>query len=122
MDPEELADFVVERAKADPKVQRIVEDVKLFDGLREHQGWRRLYERVKADRERFLLGLARRLLSGDKVDQQEIDFHRGFYQGAFWVLGHPEQAENSLERAARQAYLALQLELTSEEDGASPYA
>jgi hypothetical protein len=98
-----------------------VEDVRLFDGLREHVGWRRLWEKVRGDRERFLAGLTRRLMSGDPVDQREIDFHRGFYYGAEWVLGHPEEAEKSLERAARLAWAITTEELHSQEEGSRPY-
>lgn len=102
---------MVEQAARNPKVQQIVEDVRLLGELQEHVGWRRLYERVKEDRARFMGAIARRLMAGEKVDQREIDFHRGFYYGALWILGHPEEAEKSLERAARQAYLAVELEL-----------
>jgi hypothetical protein len=119
---EDVANFVVERAKQDPKVKKILEDVRMFDGLREHAGWRRLYDRVKADRERFLLGIARRLMNGEVVDQLEIAHHRGFYQGALWVLGHPEEAEKNLERAARAAWVMANLEQLAEEESASPYA
>lgn len=121
MDAEDAAEFVLDRARRDPKVAKIVEDVRIFDGLREHAGWRRLYEKVGVDQDRFLAHIARRLMSGQEVAQREIDFHRGFYQGALWVLGHPEEAEKSLERAAQKAWAAAKLEASIRDEGDSPY-
>lgn len=120
-DENRLAEFVAERAANDPKVHKILEDVRLFDGLQEHPGWKRLYEHVKSSRSRFLLALTKRQMAGEEVSQREIDFNRGFFQGALWALGHPDQAMTSLERAARQAWLAAELEVLTEEEGDSPY-
>lgn len=102
--PEQVADLVAERAKKDPRVRQTIRDAHLFDSLKEHDGWKRLAELVRGDRERFFAKITRRLMAGQEVDQREIDFHRGFYMGAEWVIGHPEQAEASLERAARKAW------------------
>ena len=98
-----------------------IRDAHLFDSLKEHDGWKRLAELVRVDRERFLTKLAKRLMAGEEVSQREIDFHRGFYQGAEWVVGHPENAEASLERAARAAWRMAQKEMdqrTAEADSA----
>jgi len=113
--PEQIADFVAEKAKKDPKVRQTIRDAHLFDSLKSHEGWKRLAEHVRADRERFLMRLAKRLMSGQVVDQREIDYQRGFYQGAEWVIGHPEEAEASLERAARRAWRMAQDELAQQQ-------
>lgn len=34
---------------------------------------------------------------------EEIAYHKGFYEGAIFVLAHPEHAEQNLEKAARIA-------------------
>lgn len=99
-----------------------MEDVRAFDGLREHVGWRRLLNKVGADRDGFLIGVAKRLMAGFVVDQREIDFHRGFYEGALFVLEMPEKAEENLEAAARRAYAMTQLEQLNTELEESPYA
>jgi hypothetical protein len=109
--PEAVADYVAERAKKNPRVRETIRDAHLFDSLQEHDGWKRLAERVRADRERFFANLARRLMKGEAIPQGEIDFHRGFYQGAEWVIGHPEEAEKSLERAASRAWREAESEL-----------
>ena len=119
--PQQVADLMAEKAKKDPRVRQTIHDAHLFDALREHDGWKRLAELVRADRERFLLRLAKRLMAGEEVSQREIDFQRGFAQGAEWVVGHPEQAEASLERAARKAWRMAQEEQarrTAEADSA----
>lgn len=58
----------------------------------------------------------------EDVPQREIDWHRGFFAGAIFVLTRPEMAERSLETAARMAYVAAQEELLTAEEGESPYA
>jgi len=112
--PEEVADFVAERAKKDPRVRQTIRDAHLFDSLKDHEGWKRLREHAEADRERFFAKLARRLMKGESIPQGEIDFNRGFYQGVEWILGHPEQAEASLERAARKAWRLAQEEMAAQ--------
>jgi len=116
MDPvEEVADFVAERAKKDPRVRQTIRDAHLFDSLKEHEGWKRLREHAEGDRERFFAKLAGRLMKGESIPQGEIDFNRGFYQGVEWILGHPEEAEASLEAAARKAWRLAQAEQASRE-------
>jgi hypothetical protein len=105
----------------DPKVARILEDVQRFAALREDPAWRRLNEKVKADEEHFLVSLAQRQMAGEDVSQREIDFHRGWYRACRWLLGHPEQALDNLERAVRSAYLMTQLELDQAVEEDSPY-
>lgn len=122
--PEELAEFVAVRAKQNPGVQKIVNDAVMFDGLRDHAGWRRLYERVKADKERFMTTLARRLMGGERVTrdlEDEILFHRAFYWGAEWILAHPEEAFKNLEASAQRAWRDLLLEQLSTQEGDKPY-
>lgn len=117
-----IADFLRDRALSDPKVQRIVADVRLFEGLKENPGWRRLYEKVASDKERYLSGLSRRMMAGEKIPPEEIAYHRGFYQGAIWVLAHPEVAEKNLERAARMAYVLAAEEVLTQSEEETPYA
>ena len=111
----------MERARRDPKVKAIVEDVKLFDDLRAHAGWRRLYSKVLENRAGCLLSISRRLMAGESVSEREIAHSRGFYEGALWVIEQPEVAERDLERAARMAWAKAQLELSTEEELTSPY-
>lgn len=47
--------------------------------------------------------LARRLTTGGlyapPLDQREIDYQRGFFAGARWILDNPEMAEGELRKA-----------------------
>lgn len=118
---EEVAQFVADRAKEDPKVRRVVEDIRLFDGLLEHPGWQRLADKVRAKKEAFTQSLATRMMAGERISPEEIEFQRGFYLGAEYVIATPEQAEHSLEVAAREAWRLAQVELAREAEEASPY-
>ncbi len=114
----EVADFLAEQAMKDPNVRRIVQDARDYDELKKSPAWRKLYERIVADKEGFLDDLARRLMAGGKTTEEEIAFMRGFYQGAVWVVKHPAVAEKNLERAATTAWALLsQYEDNQEEDG-----
>ena len=116
-----VAEFVADRMKKDPKIQRIVADAHIFDDLRQSPGWKRLYEKVVVDKQRVTNDVARRLMAGGTVSSEEIAYYRGFYQGAVYVLEHPAQAERSLERAASVAWGLVQAELVKTEEEQSPY-
>lgn len=118
---DDVADFVMERARQDPKVRQIVEDVRLYDGLRDHAGWRRLHAKVKESKQSFMFSLSRRLMAGERVSQEEIAHSRGFYEGALWIIEQPEVAESNLEKAARMAWAKAVIEHTSEQEAESPY-
>jgi len=93
----------------------------MYDGLRDHPGFQRLRDKILEYQDGAMSVIARRLMSGEVVDQREIDFMRGFAEGALVIVEMPEEAEKSLERAAQSAWnRALQEQLT-EEEGASPY-
>lgn len=94
----------------------------MFDGLREHVGWRRLRDSILAERDAFMVGLARQLMSGAEIDQRKIDFFRGYFQGALDTVERPDKAEENLEKAARRAWALTQLELETEKEEESPYA
>ncbi len=59
-----------------------------------------LLEEVKATREAYVRSLATGLMKQNgPVDQREIDYKRGFWQGAIWaLLILPQQASAALEK------------------------
>lgn len=120
-DPEELAELVARRAREQPRVRQIVQEAQLYDSLRENTAWQRLAQRVRDDKQRYFDGITRRLMSGKKVEHDEIVYMRGFYYGARWIIEHPEEAEKSLERAARAAWRMAMLEQLAEDEASSPY-
>jgi hypothetical protein len=104
-------DAIIERLMKDParaeRINQIVADARLFDGLRENAGWQRLYERVLSKKSRCMQYVLDRFMGPSKnwPAVEEIAYYQGFYQGAVFVLAHPEHAEENLERAARIAYV-----------------
>lgn len=117
-----VADLIAERVQKDPKVRAVVEDARVFAELQEQRGWKRLRDRIKADKDKYMAGIAARLMKGTKVSPEELAFHRGFYAGAEWIIGHPEQAMKALDSAARVAYLLIETEMIQEQESDSPYA
>lgn len=106
MNDVERANRVLERVARDPKIQQVIADARLFDSLRENPAWARLFEIVSAHKERWMNKLAKRFM-GPKKDwptDEEIAYNRGWIEGAFFVLVHPEVAEHNLERAAAIAF------------------
>lgn len=90
----------------------------MYDGLREHVGWRHLRKKIAEQEEQLWAPIIRRLKSGEVIDQREIDHHRGFLEGAVFAIKHPEVAEVNLEKAARLAWILAQRELEAEGDEA----
>lgn len=115
-----VADLIADRMRKDPKVATIVADAQMFDQLQQDPGWRRLYEKVAADKARFMDGLARRMFGPKKnrPSDEEIAFQQGFYQGAIWILSYPDKAMENLERTARIASVLVLQE--SNEEGVGP--
>lgn len=100
------ADKIVERLAKDPRVQQIVADAHLFDSLRSEPGWQRLFTMVQAKKGRWMDSITRRLMGPQKQwpTPEEIAYYQGFYQGAVFVVAHPEHAEKNLESAAQVAW------------------
>lgn len=92
--------------KGNPKIHQVVADARMFDGLREQPGWQRLYSMVVAKQDKWMQDISKRLMGPKKrwPDSDEIAYHQGFFQGALFVLAHPEYAEKNLERSARLAW------------------
>lgn len=110
-------DHVYDEILKDPKIQHIVKDARLFDSLRENEAWKRLHQMVEAKRARWMDSISARFMGPQRTwpKPEEIAYYQGFYQGAKFVLAHPEHAEQSLERAATLAWAMLQERV--EEDG-----
>lgn len=122
IDPEELADFVAEKATKDPAVRKLVEEVRMYDDLLEHVGWRRLRERVEEQHAAYTLALAKRLMAGEDVPREEITWYRAYYQGAKDIIQRPALAHVDLEKKARKAYTEAEIELANNSQEESPYA
>lgn len=99
------------------RLDRLRQEVEAFGSLREHVGWQRLLKRTIAQKEEWFEKLARKIASGQPLDekfQRQVDYDRGWYDGAIYVLRHPELSEEALESA-----LAVAWALRSGEPGIS---
>lgn len=116
------ADMIVERLAKDPRVQQIVADARMFDHLRSEPGWQRLFSMVQAKKGKWMESISTRLMGPKKQWPQpdEIAYYQGFYQGAVFVLAHPEYAEANLERAAQVAW-AMSFDDADDEDTFDQY-
>lgn len=101
---EQIAQRVLAEAAKNPKIQQVIADARMFDDLRTNPGWRRLYDIVAAQKGKWMEKLAHRLMYGPRPSPEEIAYYRGYYEGAYFVLVHPEVAEQNLERAAQIAW------------------
>lgn len=115
---EEVAAYFVKRAKRDPKLQELIERANLFDDIKAHPGWRKLHDMARGQKDRFFDGVVARMWAKppELPAIEEVAYYQGFYQGAMWVLAHPEMAEHSLYQAARAAYLLSQGRDPEEDD------
>jgi hypothetical protein len=114
----ERANRIAERLlETNPKVAKIVADARLFDSLRTDPGWQRLFERVRAKEGKWMQSVLNRLMGPKRnwPEPTEIAYYQGFYQGAVFVLAHPEHAEANLERAARLAWIMSEEDDPTEE-------
>ena len=109
--PDHDSNHVYNEILRDPKIAGVVKDAHDFNELRESRGWQRLYQITKAKRDRWMVDIAKRLMMHNEKywpKPTEIAFNQGFYEGAMFILEHPEHAERSLERAATLAWAMLQ--------------
>lgn len=103
-------------------MRALVHEVQTIGELTDSPGWKLLLGKIRQKKDSFLLDIAKAMMRGDVVDQRQIDFERGYYQGALETVERPEKAWENLEGAARRAWFATQMELLSEEEELSPYA
>ena|SRR5215471_6076733 len=102
----ERADQILAELAKDPHAMRTAADARLFGELREQPGWQRLYSMVQAKKQGWLGFLAREFMRAPEYwpKPMEIQFYRGYYTGAWWIVAHPEVAERNLERLARREW------------------
>lgn len=92
------------------ETQLVPEEIKLLGDraqslskLVDHPSWQTLRDELSRVKEAYMGRLARKLLAGGisatPVDQRELDYQRGFFSGAEWILKNPEQAESSFAQA-----------------------
>jgi hypothetical protein len=97
--------------KIDPdKERQLRQRQEKLTALANHPSWPTLKESFEAKKNSHLNMIAAELLGEDPINQRQLDWIRGYWQGCSWLLANPGMAEHSLEAALKKAR-------TLEEDG-----
>lgn len=67
-------------------------------------GWMYMRERFRGYRKAVGTSLARRLMAGTKISEEEIAFTRGYASAVKDIFDYPERVEKDLEMAAQKAF------------------
>lgn len=80
------------------RIARLEEVLRLKDSV----GIKALKEELKWYRDRYYANLAREIgKSTQPVNQRELDYKRGFWEGAFWITMLPGRADHDLEEVLK---------------------
>jgi hypothetical protein len=75
--------------------------------LGQHANWPALVDTFEAEVEKKFKSLRHRIYAGGvdapEIPQREIDYHRGWMDGAKWALAQPRVAENKLKRNLKES-------------------
>ncbi len=112
----DIIELVAETVAKDPRLSKVVDEAKWYAGLLDDPAWKRLAEKVQAENDKWLLGIAKRQFKGEIISQREIDTQRGFVLGALFTIRHPEKAEKGLESASRIAWQMVRAEAENLEE------
>lgn len=116
---DEISDWLDKQAKKNPKIGKVIDNARLFGELKSQPAWIKLYDIIRSSKGSFVRKLSERVWNDPKKipSSEEISYYKGFYQGAVWIVSHPEHAEKALENVARMAWLMSQGdEITDQED------
>jgi fatty-acid desaturase len=89
------------------KLKAIGDRAQELGKLKQHPSWPALRATVQGKYDKWVAQFTRDHLAAgferDPVDQRHLDYQRGFWAGAFYLLDHPEKAEETLRMALRKA-------------------
>lgn len=84
-------------------IRQIGDKARELGKLVDHPAWAILRAEFDGLKETYFKRLATRLVSGglkaEALDQRELDYQRGFFRGAEWILANPEMIAKTLEKA-----------------------
>jgi hypothetical protein len=73
------------------------DDLERIERLRGHVGIKALHALLKENKEGYYDNLARRLEKvAEPVDQRSLDYKRGFFRGAEWILSQIETSQRKV--------------------------
>lgn len=120
----DVLDLAIEDAISTPEASELMRQSRRFEDLRESPAWAELREVVKARRKLAMDRLATKLLRGVAASslQQEIDYARGYVNGAADLVDYPDEVEKALEDMVQKSYDRIKFELIEASEEDSPYA
>lgn len=85
------------------KIRVLGDRARELSKLQEHPSWPILKTELERVRDLYVGRLARTFATGGisalPLNQREIDYQRGFFRGAKWILDNPDMAESTLMKA-----------------------
>ena len=88
------------------RIRKLGDQARELTKLKEQPGWATLREILEERRQAVSRSLGHGLVTGGidaaPVDQRKIDYQRGFFAGAQWILDNPEHAEKILAAALEE--------------------
>jgi hypothetical protein len=82
--------------------------------LTEHPAWPELRAMAEQGKESYLRRIANRLLRGEAIEQRDLDYDRGYYQGIEDLLASPDKAVKQMRRALERAERHIETEGATE--------
>lgn len=101
---------IVDLIAGDEEVQRRAQAARELEQLKDSGAWLYLSKRFEKYPDKVAGVIARRLLRGDRIPQDEIDFARGYAVAIADIFTTPERVSEELENAAEKAYRRIQEE------------
>lgn len=91
----------MEETLSEQKIQTIGARAERLARVKETEGWQELREEFERKQTRYFEKLAKDLIRGDVPE--DLEYQRGFWAGAKWILDNPEKAIQSFESALKRA-------------------
>lgn len=78
-----------------------------IQSLLKHPGWKLLEEEIEHAHDRYMKTISARISGGIVLDQRELDFMRGRFDGAKMILRQPGRAISWLEKHDKESDLVV---------------
>lgn len=101
---------IVDLIADDEEVQRRAQAARELEQLKESGAWLYLSQRFSKYPDKVAGSIARRLLRGERIPQEQIDFAHGYAVAIADIFTMPEKVSEELELAAEKAYKRIRTE------------
>jgi hypothetical protein len=81
------------------KIRALREQAAVLTSLKKHAAWPLLNEIFEGKKKTHLAMVAAQLMGEDPINQRQLDWIRGYWQGCSWLLANPDMADPTLKRS-----------------------